>query len=176
MKLIITQQINANIDHVWHILAEDFANSARWMSGVLHSEAHQNGNMENTSCQGRVCVLDNKPGGLKAEENILTYDKTQYKLVFEVIPHKEKGIQLPVKKNTNTVVLNQINNDLTKVSWQCELDLKLIGKVLKPLLKLGFRKAFNDLLLDMKVFAETGQVSEKKRKFDEKHLSKALAN
>lgn len=168
MKLDLNIKINTNIQHVWEVAAVDFANSAKWMTGVFHSSAHQNGGIENLHCQGRICVLDNKSGGLKAEENILTFNDETYTLGFEVLPIKEKGLQLPINKNTVTMNLKEINDNCTLVTWQCDVELKFVGLMLAPLLKLGLRKAFSDLLNDLKVYCETGQVSEKKRKFNAK--------
>lgn len=168
MKLDLSIKINTNIQRVWDVAAVDFANSAKWMTGVFHSTSHQNGNLENLPCQGRICVLDNKSGGLKAEENILTFNNETYTLGFEVIPIKEKGLQLPIRKNTVTMNLIEVNENCTLVTWRCDVELKFVGLMLTPLLKLGLNKAFSDLLNDLKHYCETGQVSEKKRQFNAK--------
>ena len=168
MKLDLSIEINTNIKQVWDVAAVDFANSAKWMTGVFHSTAHQNGDMDNVPCQGRICVFDNKSDGLKAEEKILTFNNETYTLCFEVVPIKEKGLQLPIRKNTVTMNLTEVSEKCTLVSWHCNVELKFVGLLLAPLLNLGLRKAFSDLLNDLKHYCETGQVSEKKRKFNAK--------
>ena len=176
MKLDLSIEIKANIEQVWNVVAVDFANSSKWMTGVFHSTAHENGYVKNVPCQGRICVLDNKSGGLKAEENILTFNNETYTLGFEVVPIKEKGLQLPIRKNTVTIKLIEVSDNCTLVSWQCNVELKIVGLLLAPLLNLGLRKAFSDLLNDLKHYCETGQISEKKRKFNAKavkHLNKS---
>ena len=158
MKLVKSTIINQPVDTIWTIAAENFSQAGQWMSGVVHTQSTE---------QGRVCQIQNKPDGLTAVENITRFDRDNHVLQFEVFPKAKKGPGLPVVKNTITVTLEPQGNQ-TKVIWHSKVELKLLGKLLSPLLRLGLGKFFTDVLDDLKVFAETGAPSERKLAFHKK--------
>lgn len=158
MKLLKTIVINQPVEKVWQVAAEDFANAGKWMSGVVHSQG--------TDC-GRVCTLQNKPDGLQAIENITRFDSDNHILEFEVFPKAKSGPGLPIVKNTVKLELHK-QGAKTEVFWHSDVELKFVGKLLYPILRLGLGSAFGHLLNDLKVFVETGSVSLRKQKFDKK--------
>lgn len=176
MKLLKTVIINKPVKQVWKVAAEDFAHAGQWMTGVFHSSEFGKSDIEHAPCSGRVCVLENKTNGLKAEENILKFDAQNHTLVFEVIPVKEGGTGLPLTKNTVTLKLDQVNENQTKVFWYCDFEVTRIGKLLSPLLRIGVGFAFKGILNDLKVFVETGTPSKRKQKFNEKNINQPLVN
>ena len=149
--------------------AEDFANAYKWMSGVVHSYETPGDKLEDAPLAGRVCNLDNKKDPFHAVEKILRFDRDRHVLEIEVIPVKKSGPGIPIIKNHVTLTLRSNPDGSTQVYWHCDLELKLLGKLLYPLLKLGLNKSFDGILNDLKVYLETGQVSVSKQKFDEKH-------
>lgn len=168
MKLSRTVTINKPVNQIWQVAAEDFANAYKWMTGVVHSYEHQASGQSSVQPPGRICNLDNKADPFHAVENILIFDAEKHLLEFEVFPVKTSGPGLPVIRNHVQLQLISNPNGSTRVLWNCDVELKLLGKILSPLLKLGLNKAFDGVLNDLKVYVETGQVSAQKKKFDEK--------
>ncbi|MCF2856870.1 SRPBCC family protein [Pseudoalteromonas sp. SMS1] len=162
------QTINAPVSQVWTIIAEEFATAYKWMSGVVHSYEINHGLKGETPVAGRVCNLENHDNPFHAVENILRYDEAARTLVFEVIPVKERGPQLPIVKNKVTIRLTSTADGNTLIHWHSQVTLKLVGKLLYPILKLGLYKAFANILLDLKVFVETGYPSQRKVNSDKK--------
>lgn len=159
--------VNQPVSQVWKVVADDFANAAEWMTGIGHSHSIP-AVADKSAHDGRVCIIENKAGGLKAEENILMKDDKNTKIVFEVFPRKEKGPGLPIKKNVITIKLHAVSDNKTKVIWCSEPDLKFMGKLLSPILRIGLGSFFAGVLRDLKVFVETGSISEQKKKFNQK--------
>ncbi|KZN28781.1 hypothetical protein N480_08430 [Pseudoalteromonas luteoviolacea S2607] len=171
MNIHNKQTINAPIEQVWKLVAEDFANAYKWMSGVVHSYEINHGLKGETPVAGRVCNLENHEHPFHAVENILRFDESSHTLVFEVIPVKERGPQLPIVKNKVTIQLTATSGGQTRVHWHSKVTLKWIGKVLYPILKLGLYKAFSDILQDLKAYIETGYPSKRKVSSDKKLLA-----
>jgi len=169
MKLNRSVTINKPVSKVWQVAAEDFANAYKWMSGVVHSYETPGNRQEGAPLAGRICNLENKKDPFHAVENIIRFDSERHILEFEVFPVKKSGPGIPVIKNHVTLSLKATEDGGTRVFWDCNLELKLMGKLLYPLLKLGLNKAFDGILNDLKVYMETGKVSVQKQKFDEKH-------
>ncbi|KZN35101.1 SRPBCC family protein [Pseudoalteromonas luteoviolacea] len=166
--------INSPVEQVWKIIAEDFANAYKWMSGVVHSYEINHGLKGETPVAGRVCNLESHENPFHAVENILRYDEAEHTLVFEVIPVKERGPKLPIVKNKVTIKLTQAKDGSTQIHWHSHVTLKLVGKLLYPVLKLGLYKAFSNILQDLKVFVETGYPSKRKISSDKKLLNAAV--
>jgi len=168
MKLSRTVTIHKPVSQVWQVAAEDFANAYKWMSGVVHSYENPASGKSDTSLGGRICNLENKKEPFHAVENIVKFDGKRHILAIDVFPVKKSGPGIPIIKNHVVLSMKANPDGSTQVYWDCQLELKLMGKFLYPLLKLGLNKTFDGVLNDLKVYVETGQVSESKRKYDKK--------
>lgn len=158
MKINKSIIINAPITKVWKILAEDFDKASEWMSAVPDSY-HLS---DNSGAEGRVCHLSDNPEGLRAKEIITLYDADNYRIKFDVNP-EGAGI-FPINKNQVDVSLKSLGVNKTKVSWISDVDLKTLGKVMSPLLKVGLNKSFADVLDDLKYFVENNTPHPRKLK------------
>ncbi|WP_281559114.1 SRPBCC family protein [Thalassomonas sp. RHCl1] len=168
MKLNRTVIINKPVNKVWQVAAEDFANAYKWMTGVVHSYETPAAKQAGDALPGRICYLENKENPFHAVENILSFDADNHRLEFEIFPVKTSGGDIPIIKNHVVMQFKSTPDGGTQVFWDCNVELKLLGKILYPLLKLGLNKGFDGILNDLKVYVETGQVSAKKKKFDKK--------
>ncbi|WDE05447.1 SRPBCC family protein [Thalassomonas viridans] len=169
MKISRTVTIKKPVNQVWQVAAEDFANAYKWMTGVVHSYENSAPKKTDSPVAGRICNLENKKEDpFHAVENILRFDGNRHILEFEIFPVKKSGPGIPIIKNHVVLSLSANQDGSTQVYWNCNVELKLLGKLLYPLLKLGLNKGFDGVLNDLKVYLETGRVSAKKQKFDEK--------
>lgn len=168
MKFVKTKTINGSANKIWQVTAVEFADIGKWMSGVVHSRANETAQLNNEAVAGRVCTFDTSDDPFMAIENITRFDEKNHILEFEVFPQKKSGAGLPIIKNSVVMSLETINDNTTVLHWQSQFELKWLGKLLSPLLRIKINGTFNDLLNDLKVYIETGRVSEKKRRYDEK--------
>ncbi len=146
--------INQPIDLVWKILAEDFDQAHLWMGFVKRSyELDAKPQTSTAPVAGRVCEFKDDPKALYAEEVITEYNKKDHYIVFDVVPKNAPGL-LPLKKNVVKATLVDLGDNQTKVLWVSTPELKPMGKILSPLLKMGLGKAFTDILKDLKKYCE----------------------
>ena len=155
MKITKSIIVNQPSELVWKVVAEEFDQAHLWMGPVKKSYAFDEGH-HNTSAPvaGRVCELGSGPKGLKAEEVITQYNEKEQYLVFDVVPKNAPGL-LPVNKNTVKMSVLNLGNGQSKVLWESTPDLKIMGKLLSPVLKIGLGKAFSDILKDLKHYCES---------------------
>lgn len=154
MKITKSVQINQPASHVWSIVAEQFDQAHLWMAPVKHSYAYEEGAPKTSApVAGRVCELGNGPKGLLAEEVITDYNEKAQYLVFDVVPKNAPAL-LPLNKNTVKMTVVDLGSNQSKVLWESTPDLKMMGKLLSPVLKLGLGKAFGDILKDLKKYCE----------------------
>ncbi len=159
MKITKSIIVNQPSELVWKVVAEEFDQAHLWMGPVKKSYAFDEGR-NNTSAPvaGRVCELGNGPKGLKAEEVITQYNEKEQYLVFDVVPKNAPAL-LPLNKNTVKMSVVSLGKNQSKVLWESTPDLKVMGKILSPVLKIGLGKAFSDILKDLKKYCESIKAS-----------------
>lgn len=175
MKITKKITIEKSTDIVWKVFADDFANAYKWMSGVTHS--YQTNSIVNTTgapVSGRVCKLDNKDDSMYVVEKIINYDKSNLDFKFQVTPENAPTL-MPVKRMNHHVSLRSLGPNKTEVIWNATPDLKLHGKIMKPMLKIGFGKFFKQILVELKHFTEKGTPHPKKIKFDLKNAQPSVS-
>jgi len=164
--------IEKSSDSVWNTFVEEFDDAYKWMSGVTHShKIKASKEKANTPISGRVCKLDNNDDSFFLIEEITNYDKKNYTFDFQVLP-QNAPILLPVKKMNHNVILRKLSSNQTEVTWNASPELKTHGKILSPLLAIGFGQFFGQILKELKHFSETGTPHPKKVKCDSKNSLK----
>ncbi len=154
MQVLKNILINRPASEVWKVVAEEFDQAHLWMGMVKDSYAFDRGApITAAPVAGRVCVLGNGPNGLLAEEIIIEYNEKDQYFVFDVVP-KNAGV-LPIKKNTVKLSVVDLGGNKSKVLWASTPDLKPLGKLLSPVLKLGLSKNFGVILKDLKNYCES---------------------
>lgn len=166
-----TDTINASADRVWEILSNGFADVGSWASAVDHSEAHDKAAAPaGAAVGGRTCEV---PGFGFTDERFTRYDdgnKTfSFSIEAEKIPDFFKNMEstwkvVPTGPNTSEVT--------TKIAGEAT---GVMGALVSPMMKRKFSSLLNQGYEDLKVYAETGQVSDAKRKAQAKHAKKARA-
>ena len=155
MKITKSIIVNQPSELVWKVVAKEFDQAHLWMGPVKKSYALDDGRHHTSApVAGRVCELGNGPKGLKAEEVITQYNEKDQYLVFDVVPKNAPAL-LPLNKNTVKMSVESIGLNQSKVLWESTPDLKVMGKLLSPVLKLGLGKAFSDILKDLKKYCES---------------------
>jgi carbon monoxide dehydrogenase subunit G len=155
MKLNRKTTVNRDAQKVWKVLAHDFDKAGEWMSAVPKSHKIIEGDsVEDSPMVGRVCELSTKADGPFADERITYYNEENMELHIRVVP---KNGKIPVKENNVVMKVKSVGVGQSEVSWSSDIDLKTVGKVLYPMLKMGLTKAFNELLEELKYFVEEGK-------------------
>ncbi len=155
MKITEKININASIPEVWDVLAINFDRAADWMSTIPKSVEKVEGvKADGAPMVGRVCDISTKPDGPTVDETIVSYNENQHKFTVRVVP---QGGRIPVVQNMITFSLRDMGNNQTEMTWDSDVELKTIGKIVSPLLKVGLSKNLGDLMDDLKYYVENGQ-------------------
>jgi len=148
--------VNADADKVWGVFAHGFNDAYKWMASVNHSFAKNNGeSFEGCQSDGRVCELSPDGKGIKASEQFLAYSE-ENKTATIRIDFLDAPSFFPVKFNTLEFSLKEIDGGKSEMTWKFCSNIKLLGFILWPLLRLGFGKFIEDIMEELKFYVETG--------------------
>lgn len=158
MNIEVTTDINAPIETVWKLLADDFTSIQTWSESVITSNPLEVTGPSGAPMGGRYCTFTDDPNGFGARETITRYDRNAWTLAFDVEPvNAPKAI--PIVRNHVTVTLEQRGANETHLRWTVVPELKSFAYVMYPLVKMGLRKAFKGIIGELKSYAESGRTN-----------------
>ena len=143
--------MKAPANDVWAVVADQFTSNDKWMAQVFETEGSK---AKAGDLDARVCQLTPTLDGLNTYEEVIEYDKENYRFVFTVIVRG--GGKFPVKRNVATVTLEDMGTE-TLVRWETKPELKPVGYLIIPLLKAGIQKSFREVLEELKYYVEEGK-------------------
>ena len=155
MKITKKITINKPLEQVWDLVAHQFDKASLWMGPIPKSEAIGLGKSAiGAPMQGRMCDLSENPKGAKVKEVITHFSEQNKSLTFNIYPVNNPAI-IPIKQNTVSMNLRQVDETTTEVIWLASPQLKLFAYPFYPLLRLIFPVAFGKLLTGLKEYCET---------------------
>ena len=156
IKFTKTITVNASAAKVWEVFAHGFNDAHKWMASVPHSYAQTNGeSFEGAHSQGRVCELNPNQKGIKASEKFLAYNEENMTATVQ-IDFVNTPFFFPVKFNTVEFSLLKMGEDQSKMTWKFRSNIKPLGFILWPLLRLGFGKFIQDIMEELQFYVENG--------------------
>jgi hypothetical protein len=148
--------VNADTDKVWGIFAHGFNDAYKWMASVNHSFAKSNGeSFKGCQSDGRVCELSSDEKGIKASEQFLAYSE-ENKTATVRIDFLNAPSFFPVKFNTLDFSLKNKDGGTSEMTWKFRSNMKPLGFILWPLLRIGFGKFIGDIMEELKFYVENG--------------------
>jgi hypothetical protein len=150
--------INASVEELWSITALQFDKIGLWSAGVTDSKGHGTG-FNGSVCNERQCTPSYK--GLKeTTERIIDYQPDKKYFTYQIA----EGLPKMVVMATNTWT-HVKDGDGAKITMEVNMQLKgLMGMIMKGPLKKNMSKILKQNLEELKVYAETGKVHERKQK------------
>ncbi|MEM9516890.1 MAG: SRPBCC family protein [Actinomycetota bacterium] len=162
MTFEITKQftIEAPVERVWSILADDFENVYDWATGLESSAPHPEAPRHaDGTAGGRVCQV---PGFGFTDERVVAYQPDQHVIAYSVEAEKIPGF---VQNMTNRWTLQPAEDGSTVASMRLTADISgPLGAIMKPMMRRRFEKLLSAVTTDLAVYAETGTVSSGKAK------------
>jgi len=154
MKFSKDITINAPAEKVWDILGHKFEDVGQWSRLVSQSVVNKVAPKVNKSrVGGRVCSTSIG----KISEEFTAYDEEGMTFSFKgVITSKVFSNVI----STNTVTA--IDKNTSKVTVTPNVDLKAIGILMYPLIRMNLGKLIKQGLIDLKYFAENDKPSPEK--------------
>jgi len=168
MKIKIEESIfiNTSIGKLWEITALQFDKIGVWSAGVVDSEGHGVGK-NGAVCHERQCVPSYK-GFKETTERIIEYKPEDYTFTYQIAA----GLPKMVVYATNTWNHFEEGNG-TRLTMKINMELKgLMARIMKGPMKGQMKKILRENLEELKVFAETGEVHQRKQKLNQKLATK----
>ena len=152
--------INVSADRLWSILADDFDKIGEWARTVDSSAPNTSAEIpEGATVGGRVCQA---PGFGAINETFTQFDPEQRTYAFKATASKIPSF---VNNLTNHTAVKEVGPDRAEVHLRITADTDgLRGAMIKPMMTRKFNGAIDNLLEDITIFAESGQVSSQKKK------------
>ncbi|MEM8898324.1 MAG: SRPBCC family protein [Bacteroidota bacterium] len=165
-KKVTTEQsiiINIPQDSLWQITALEFHKIGIWSAGVKSSEGGSIGGFNGITYTERVCVPGYK-GFKKTTERIIDFQPDTYQFTYQIA----EGLPKMVKYATNTWTHENEGNS-TKITMRVNMELRgLMGSLLKGAMTKKMGKILKENLEELKIYAETGELHERKKKLNQK--------
>ncbi len=158
--------INAPINDVWAVLAEDWAGIGKWSSGVSHSQGFGEpiGGSDYTI---RACEIT-AAGFDDTKEQILEYDAENHLIRYELAD----GLPGFVKDAINVWTLEE-TADGTLIKGKTTMRATgIMGGMMKGIMKGATRKALESMARELKHYVETGELHPDKIASNEKVAKK----
>ncbi|ABD55545.1 SRPBCC family protein [Jannaschia sp. CCS1] len=158
MQIAKSIHVDAPVETVWRILAEEYADVGQWARAVQSSAPNPDAApLTGASVGGRVCTASIG----EVAETIREYDAANYQLAYEA---HSKSMPFFVRGLHRRWKLNPLGGT-TEVDLAFEADLMApFGFLMGWMMRRQFETAINDTLADLKLYAETGKIHPDKAK------------
>ncbi len=151
--------VNVSAEDLWQIVGPGFTEAGKWSTAVDHSVGHGEGKFDGASCETRACDLSAK-GFTSVKERITEYDIPNKTLAFDV----EDGMPGFVTYTNNRTVVTNLGNGKSQANLQITIRMKpFMGWLLGGMMKKNLSNLIDSALDDLKVYAETGEPSDRKK-------------
>ncbi|MFK7971656.1 MAG: SRPBCC family protein [Bacteroidia bacterium] len=152
--------VDVSAEALWEMVGPGFIEVYKWSSNVDHATGKGNSPFEGAVCDERFCDV-NVSGFSKISEKLTHYDKGNMSLTYAVIG----GMPGFVQKAENNWTVVAIDDSHSKLVMKANFEVKgFMGFMMKGMMKGKMNKTLDTVLMDAKVYAETGQISENKAK------------
>lgn len=153
-----SEVINVSADALWKIVRE-FQNVSNWFSSIDHVTASGESKFEGAPYSERTCYVNLK-GYSKVHEKLTLFDDNKRELAYELV-EGAPGFLL-FAGNHWTVSEAGPNQSLLSMNVTMRVK-KFMGSLLGGQMKKTVLKNLPVALSELKIFAETGEVSEAKK-------------
>ena len=169
VKMSKSVTLNVSANDLWQIVGPGFAEAGKWSSAIDHSAGHGEGKFDGATCDSRSCDLSAK-GFSSVNERITEYDDKNRTLAYDVF----EGMPGFVTYTNNHWVITDLEEGQCKADLQITMHMKpFLGSLLGGMLKKNISNLLDISLDDLKVYAETGQQSDRKKARMQKLSAKA---
>ena len=150
--------INVSADRLWSILGDDFDKVGEWARGVDSSGPNTDAAVpEGANVGGRVCQA---PGFGAIKETFTSFDPVEHSYAFEATASKIPSF---VRNLTNHTVVKSLGPEQSEVQLRITADTPGVrGALVKAMMTRKFSRGLDEILEDLKIFAESGQISSEK--------------
>ncbi len=166
-KIEVTREttIDVTVEELWQILSGGFTDVGTWASLVNWSKPNPQATevLDGAPTGGRICDV---PGFGRTDERIVRFDVESHTIGYSVTAEKIPGFVSPLQNIWN---LREAGPGAPRATMNLTAHGRGIrGVVMGPMMKSRFGKAVDRSIEELRVYAETGEASEHKRRRQEK--------
>ena len=156
MDVRLETSIDAPADKVWGILAHQFPDISEWAAGVAFSrEASADEAPDGWALAPTAPVAGRLTNaGLELKEFFTAFDDEARRFTF-----RASGLPRIIEMSQNTTTVTQTGDGSCTVVFDIHVEMSGPFVVLTPVLKRRLTKGIKPVQEDLKVYAETGEVS-----------------
>lgn len=160
IKLVRTSEpINVSADSLWKIVRE-FQNVGQWITNIDSSSGSGEPEFVGATCSERVCNIGGIKGYDTVSEKLYLHNENTREIAYEVL----HGMPSFILYANNHWTVNELGSNQSTLTMDSNIHVKRFkGFFLGGMMKKNFSKNFEQAFEDLKVYAETGEVSEAKK-------------
>lgn len=159
MEITTSIDIGAPADRVWEIIGPGFADVSTWATAIPTSTAAGVPRPDGAPCEGRVCRVA-AAGFDQIVEELLDYDGTARSLTYRAA-HGMPGF---VTAARNAWSVRARPSGGAAFTMSAHVEVKGMGRFMAPFLRVYLQSIGRRTARDLRVYAETGQVSPSKER------------
>ncbi|MGL1886123.1 MAG: SRPBCC family protein [Reichenbachiella sp.] len=161
-EIVVSEQgeaINVSAEKLWEIVGTGFAYAGEWSTAVDHSVGKGKGEFEGATCSNRTCDLNAK-GFDKISEELTHYDVKNQELVYDVT----EGLPGFVTKASSYWQVIDLGDGTSTLKMTTTMHTKkFMGALMGGMMKKNIKSVLPTVSRDLKVYAETGNISQEKK-------------
>ena len=166
IDIIQSLEVRSSTEKAWEIIGPGFINISNWGRGILRSWNNDNvkPSFEGAPAGGRYCELI---GFGTFDEKIIHYSEREREISWsatgEKLPKFVSGLQ-------NELKVERIDDHTCRLTSHISASLNgIMGLLMRSLMKKNFTRQIKGFLNDWKIYAETGDISEAKKREKSKY-------
>lgn len=154
-----SEAIHVSADELWKILGPGFENAGVWSRAVDHSVGKGEAKFEGATCDLRACDVNAK-GFNKITEQLTMYSDQKQELIYAIV-EGNPGFVVSAQNHWEVVDLGN-NTSALKMTVTIN-SKKFMGSLMGGMFRKNIETLIPGLFEDLKIYAETGQISEAKQ-------------
>ncbi|MCR9152714.1 MAG: SRPBCC family protein [Croceimicrobium sp.] len=170
-KTKLSEVINVSADDLWEIVGPGFTDAYVWSTAIDHSEGKGEAQFEGATCNERYCDV-NASGFDKISEKLSLYNSENRELKYRAFD----GLPGFVTLAENHWEVIDLGAGKSQIRMTITMHMKpFMGWLMGGLFQKNLDKTLNSVMEDLKIYAETGEVSDAKKKRLQKLAAKKAA-
>lgn len=159
MRITTTILITRPATDVWDLVGRRFAEASVWASSISESVAVGEAGLPDAPCSARECHVA-VPGADRLVEHLVAYDDATMSLTYTLAA----GMDRVARSARSTWTVVPLGATRSTLRIDAQIDPTPVGRIVAPLLRLYLAAMGRRHADDLRVFAETGAPSARKRR------------
>ena len=156
--------MNASAADVWQIVGPGFEDAYKWSTAVDHSVGSGEPEFEGATCSKRSCEINAK-GFSDIGEQVIEYSDANRVLAYDVVA----GLPGFVSSVTNQWTVVEVGPNQSQLQMAITVRMKpFMGAMMGGMFKKKLNTTIDGVISDLKIYAETGEISTEKKDCNEK--------